>query len=99
MKTNYTPGQILRIKSSIGPWFYISVLRCATPLKHMDKTNELHTCCDLCVDTDGDCLTFERGNGSLLDIYAAFEEIRFVDDIERRCLFDALVKSLSSDLF
>ena len=94
MKTNYTPGQILYIKSSMGPWYYISVLRRATTsLEYANETHELHTCCDLCVDADGDCLTFARGNGSFLDLDTAFEEIRFVDDIERRCLFDALVKA------
>lgn len=93
MKTNYTPGQILYIKSSMGPWYYISVLRRATPAEYADETYELHTCCDLCIEGDGDCLTFARGNGSFLDIDTVFEEVRFVDDIERRCLFDALVKA------
>lgn len=94
MKINYTPGQILYIKSSMGPWYYISVLRRATTATgYADETYELHTCCDLCVDADGDCLTFARGNGSFLDIDTVFEEIRFVDDIEQRCLFDALVKA------
>lgn len=95
METNYKPGQILWIKSSMGPWSYISVLRCAIPAERMDNAYELHTCCDLCVDVDGDCdcLTFARGNGSFLDLDTVFEEIRFVDDIERRCLFDALVKA------
>ena len=90
---NCNPGQILWIKSSMGPWSYISVLRCATPVKHMDETYELHTCCDLCVDTDGDCLTFERGNGSLLDVSALFEEVREAYGAERVRLYDALVKA------
>lgn len=94
---NYTPGQILYAKSSggfYGSWYYISVLRSATPVNSISATCELHTCCDLCIEADGsECLTFERGNGSLLGFDTSFEEIRFVDDIERRCLFDALVKA------
>ena len=93
MEAIYKSGQILWIKSSMGPWSYISVLRCASPGKHAVESYGLHTCCDLCVDEDGNCLTFARGNGSFLDLDTSFEEIRFVDDIERRCLFDALVKA------
>lgn len=93
MKTNYTPGQILYIKSSIGPWYYYSVLRCATPVERMDGTYELHTCCDLCVDTDGDCLTFARGNGSLLDFDTCFEKVREAYGAERVHLYNALVKA------
>ena len=93
MKTIYKSGQILWAKSSMGPWSYISVLRYASPGKHATESYGLHTCCDLCVDADGNCLTFARGNGSFLDLDISFEEIRFVDDIERRCLFDALVKA------
>ena len=76
METIYKPGQILWTKSSMGPWYYISVLRCATPVERMDDTYELHTCCDLCVDVDGDCLTFERGNCSLLDFDTSFAMVR-----------------------
>ena len=93
MEAIYKSGQILWIKSSMGSWSYISVLRYAAPGKHAVESYGLHTCCDLCVDEDGNCLTFARGNGSFLDLDTSFEEIRFVDDIERRCLFDALVKA------
>lgn len=93
METTYKSGQILWIKSAMGPWSYISVLHHTIPVGHMDREHELHTCCDLCVDADGNCLTFARGNGSFLDLDTSFEEIRFVDDIEQRCLFDALVKA------
>lgn len=99
MKTiNYKPGQILYVESSIGlfqcgSWHYISVLRCATPVERMDRTYELHTCCDLCVDADGDCLTFTRGNGSLLDFDTSFEEVREATDKEKSLLYDALVKA------
>ena len=90
---NHKPGQILWIKSSEGPWYYISVLSCMIPVEHMDETYELHTCCDLCVDTDGDCLTFKRGNGSLLDVSVLFEEVREATDVEREYLYKALVKA------
>ena len=90
---HYNPGQILWIKSSMGPWSYISVLRCAIPVERMDNPYELHTCCDLCVDVDGDCLTFARGNGSLLDNDTAFENIREAYGAERVHLYNALVKA------
>lgn len=94
MKANYTSGQILYIKSSVGPWYYISVLHYATPVKHMDETHELHTCCDLCVDEDGsECRTFARGNGSFLDLDTTFSEIREATEVERECLYKALVRS------
>ena len=99
MKANYTPGQILYVESSIGlfqcsSWHYISVLHCATPVERMDRTYELHTCCDLCIDEDGsECLTFERGNGSLLDFDTSFEEVREATDKEKSLLYDALVKA------
>jgi hypothetical protein len=93
MKTNYTPGQILYIKSSIGPWYYISVLHHTTSVGRMGREDELHTCCDLCVDTDGDCLTFARGNGTFLDLDTSFEVVREATDEERTQLFDALVKA------
>ena len=94
MGTSYKPGQILWIKSSMGPWYYISVLRCAIPVERMDRTYELHTCCDLCIDEDGsECLTFERGNGSLLDFDTSFEEVHEATDKEKSLLYDALVKA------
>jgi hypothetical protein len=94
METNFTPGQILYIKSSVGPWYYISVLHYATPVKHMDETHELHTCCDLCVDEDGsECRTFARSNGSFLDLDTTFSEIREATEVERECLYKALVRS------
>ena len=93
MKTNYTPGQILCIKSSMGPWYYYSVLHYAKPAENMDNAYELHTCCDLCVDTDGDCLTFARGNGSFLDIDIVFEKVREAYGAERVHLYNALVKA------
>lgn len=107
---NYKPGQILYIKSSGGPWYYISILRCATPVKRStpikrmeDETyelqlswisyRELHTCCDLYVDEDGsECMTFERGNGSLLDLDTSFNEIREATEVEREYLYKALVR-------
>lgn len=98
---NYTPGQILYIKSSEGPWYYISVLRCATPVEYVDGAYELHTCCDLCIIEDGsECLTFERGDGSLLDLDTSFTEIREATRDEREYLYNALVigfKSHDSD--
>lgn len=94
METNYNPGQILYIKSSEGPWYYISVLRCVTPVKHMDETYELHTCCDLCIDENGyECLTFERGNGSFLDLDTSFTEVREATYDEREYLYKSLVKA------
>ena len=103
MKTiNYKPGQILYVESSIGlfqcsSWHYISVLHCATPVERMDRTYELHTCCDLCIDEDGsECLTFERGNGSLLDFDTSFEEVREATNKEKLLLYDALVKAFKN---
>ena len=93
METIYKSGQILWAKSSMGPWSYISVLRYAAPGKHATESYGLHTCCDLCVDVDGDCLTFARGNGTLLDVDATFEEVREASDKERLLLGDALVKA------
>ena len=93
MKTNYTPGQILCIKSSMGPWYYISVLRRATQVVYADETYELHTCCDLCVEADCDCLTFARGNGSFLDLDTSFAMVREATDVEREYLYKALVKA------
>lgn len=94
METIYTPGQILYIKSPMGPWYYISVLHYAKPVKHMDKTYEFHTCCDLCVDTDGsESLTFERSNSSLLDLLnIPFDEVREATEVEREYLYKALVR-------
>lgn len=91
---NYTPGQILYIRSSMGPWYYISVLRCAKPVERMDNTYELHTCCDLCIEADGsECLTFVRGNASLLDYDTSFSEVREAAPVEREYLYKALVKA------
>lgn len=92
MEKNYKPGQILYIRSSTGPWYYISVLKHATPSKRMDNAYELHTCCDWCVDEDdGNSLTLERGNGSFLDLDTVFAEVREATNGERIQLFDALV--------
>lgn len=93
MESIYKPGQILWIKSSMGPWYYISVLRCAIPVERMNNAYELHTCCDLCVDADGDCLTFTRGNGSLLDFDTSFALVREATDVEREYLYKVLVKA------
>ena len=94
---NYKPGQILYIQSEYGS-FYISILRCATPVEHMDNIYEIHTVCDLTVDEyNGEMysgsITFERGNGSLLDMSDAFETIREAHDFEKKLLYDALVKA------
>lgn len=89
----YKPGQILWIQSSMGPWHYISVLRYAAPGKHAVESYGLHTCCDLCVDVDGDCLTFTRGNGSFLDLDTSFALVREATDVEREYLYKALVKA------
>ena len=94
MEKNYKPGQIIYVKSSLGSWSYISVLRCATPAKHADEAYELHTCCDLCIDPNSsDDLTFERGNGSFLDLDICFKEVREATNEEKIQLFDALVKA------
>lgn len=97
---NYTPGQILYIQSEYGS-FYISVLRCATPVEHMDNIYEIHTVCDLTVNEySGEMypagVTFERGNGSLLDMSDAFEEIREAHDFEKKLLYDALVDAFKN---
>lgn len=88
---NYTPGQILYCKST-DCWVYISILTGTSP--HHEGTM-IHTCCDLSIDGDdgSETITFARGNGKLFDVDTSFEEVRFVDDIERRRLFDALVKA------
>jgi hypothetical protein len=95
MKKNYKPGQILYIRSSMGPWYYISVLNHAAKHAHVAyESYELYTCCDLCVDADGsECLTFTRGNGSFLDLDTVFAEVREATNGERVQLFDALVKA------
>jgi hypothetical protein len=93
MKTNYSPGQILYIRSSMGPWYYISVLCYAAPGKHATESYGLHTCCDLCVDADGDCLTFTRGNGSFLDLDTSFALVREATDVEKEYLYKSLVKA------
>lgn len=89
----YRPGQILWIKSSMGPWYYISVLCYAAPGKHATESYGLHTCCDLCVDADGDCLTFTRGNGSFLDLDTSFALVREATDVEKEYLYKVLVKA------
>ena len=94
MKKNYKPGQILYIRSSMGPWYYISVLKHATPSKRVDNAYELHTCCDWCVDEDdGNSLTLERGNGSFLDLDTVFAMVREATDVEKEYLYKALVKA------
>lgn len=91
---NYTPGQILHIESSMGPWHYISFLRCIKPGNRIDESYALHTCCDLCIDLDEpNCLTLARSNGSLLDNDTAFENIREATNEEKLLLYDALVKA------
>lgn len=94
MAINYTPGQILHIESSMGPWSYISFLRCTKPGNRVDESYALHTCCDLCIDPyDSNCLTLARGNGSLLDNDTSFENIREATNEEKVVLLDALVKA------
>lgn len=94
MAMDYSPGKILYIRSSMGPWYYISFLRCAKPVKLMDEAYELHTCCDLCIEEDGsECLTFVRGNASLLDFDASFAEVREATCDEIEYLYKALVKA------
>ena len=95
MKINYAPGQILCIKSSMGPWYYISVLRRAIQTERADETYELHTCCDLSIDGDdgSKTITFARGNGTLLDVDTTFEYVREAYGAECVCLYNALVKA------
>lgn len=94
MAMNYSPGKILYIRSSMGPWYYISFLRCAKPVKLTDEAYELHTCCDLCIEEDGsECLTFVRGNASLLDFDTSFAEVREATRDEIEYLYKALVKA------
>lgn len=94
---NYKPGQILCIKSSMGPWYYYSVLHNAKPAEYADETYELYTCCDLCIEEDGsECLTFERDNGSFLDIDTAFEKVREAYGAERVHLYNSLVKAFKN---
>jgi hypothetical protein len=77
----------------MGPWYYISVLCYAAPGKHATESYGLHTCCDLCVDADGDCLTFTRGNGSFLDLDTSFALVREATDVEKEYLYKSLVKA------
>ena len=92
---NYKPGQILYIRSSLGPWYYISVLNHAA--KHEHEAYEsymLYTCCDLCINEDGsECLTFTRGNSPFLDLDTSFDEVREATSDESRHLYNALVKA------
>jgi hypothetical protein len=94
METNYTPGQILYIKPEYGE-AYISII---TGTSSHHEGTMIHTCCDLTIREYSENMyeggiTFARGNGTMLDVDTNFEEIRFVDDIERHYLFDALVKA------
>jgi hypothetical protein len=77
----------------MGPWYYISVLCYAATGKHATESYGLHTCCDLCVDADGDCLTFTRGNGSFLDLDTSFALVREATDVEKEYLYKSLVKA------
>ena len=98
MKTIYTPGQILYIKSTEN-YFYISVMRSMQhhPVVNDDNRYEISTCCDLCVDVYN-CemypasITFSRGgNGSIWDLDIEFDEIRPAHDFEKKLLLDRLV--------
>lgn len=95
---NYSPGQILYIKSTEN-YFYISVLRSMQQHPVVDDANrcEINTCCDLCVDVYGGemypaSITFARGgNGSTWDLDVEFDEVRPAHDFEKKLLFDRLV--------
>lgn len=95
---NYTPGQILYIKST-EDCFYISIIRSMHPHPVCDDDNrcEINTCCDLSVDVySGEMypasITFARGgNGSTFDLDGQFDEIRPAHDFEKKLLFDSLV--------
>ena len=93
MKTIYKPGQIIYSKSN-DCWVYISVLHNVQP-QNASGAMQLHTCCDLSIDGDdgSKTITFARGNGTLLDVDATFEEVREASDKERLLLGDALVKA------
>lgn len=97
MTMNYTPGQILYIRSSMGPWYYISVLNHAvkcTGSRYGLNSHELYTCCDLCIEEDGsECLTFTRGNSPFLDLDTTFAEVREATRDEIEYLYKALVKA------
>ena len=95
MIANYNPGQILYIRSSLGPWYYISVLNHAAKHEHVAyESYELYTCCDLCINEDGsECLTFTRGNSPFLDLDTSFAEVREATSDESRHLYNALVKA------
>lgn len=98
METNYTPGQILYIQSTVN-YFYISVSRSKQQHPVVNDANrcEINTCCDLCVDVCGEemypsSITFARGgNGSIWDLDIEFDEIRPAYDFEKKLLFDRLV--------
>lgn len=94
---DYKPGQILYIKSSLGPWYYISVLNHAvkcTGSRYGLNSHELYTCCDLCIEEDGsECLTFTRGNSPFLDLDTTFAEVREATRDEIEYLYKALVKA------
>lgn len=93
MKTIYKQGQIICSKSN-DCWVYISVLHNVQP-QNASGAMQLHTCCDLSIDGDdgSKTITFARGNGTLLDVDATFEEVREASDKERLLLGDALVKA------
>ena len=93
MESIYKPGQIICSKSN-DCWVYISVLHNVQP-QNSSGAMQLHTCCDLSIDGDdgSKTLTFARGNGTLLDVDATFEEVREASDKERLLLGDALVKA------
>lgn len=90
---NYTPGQILYIKSEYGE-AYVSIINGTAP--HNEGTM-IHTCCDLTIHEysgnmyEGD-MTFARENGTMLDVDANFEEIRHAEEFEKKMLFNALVR-------
>lgn len=91
---NYTPGQILYIVRPEYGEAYISIFTGTSP--HHEGTM-IHTCCDLTIqEYSGEMyeagITFARGNGSMLDVDANFEEIRPAEDFEKKMLFNALVR-------
>ena len=93
METNYTPGQILYIKPEYGE-AYVSIITGTSP--HHEGTM-IHTCCDLTIHEYSEHMyeggmTFARGNGTMLDVYTNFDEIRQAADCEKRMLFNALVR-------
>ena len=91
---NYTPGQILYIVRPEYGEAYICIFTGTSP--HHEGTM-IHTCCDLTVQEYGGNMyeagvTFARGNSSMLDVDANFEEIRLAEGFEKKMLFNALVR-------